>query len=359
MARTTTSPEFRPDADLHLDPVGAAHLLGVAPHRRLHVEGGVARPHGVVLVGDRRAEERHDPVAHDLVHRALVAVDGLHHALEHGIEELARLLGVPVGEQLHRALEVGEEYRHLLALALKGALRGEDLLGEVLGGVGVGSGEPGLGLPALGGQGRGAPTTELFAGLVGEPAGGAGGGEWRRTLSAEAASRSILGVAPGTLHAGALPCRSGQRSTDNRLLSGRSPRAPVLTMTSLLRGPTKTRCPRMPDRRNIRRSLSRIHVWSSPSNFGVAVPDCRWGSSVRVGSTGDGARRRGARNVARSAEVLGRVGGTNPGAVWLADLPVLGRRDTLIQLSDASRRSRSRVWRIASRNAFTAIGFGW
>jgi hypothetical protein len=71
--------------------------------------------------------------------------------------------------------------------------------------VGVGSGEPGLGLPALGGQGRGAPTTELFAGLVGEPAGGAGGGEWRRTLSAEAASRSILGVAPGTLHAGAPP----------------------------------------------------------------------------------------------------------------------------------------------------------
>ena len=63
--------------------------------------------------------------------------------------------------------------------------------------------------------------------------------------------------------------------------------------------------------------------------------------------------------MARSAEVLGRVGGTNPGAVWLADLPVLGRRDTLIQLSDASRRSRSRVWRIASRNAFTAIGFGW
>ena len=74
----------------------------------------------MVLVGEGRAEERHDPVAHDLVDRALVAVDGLHHPFQDGIEELPRLLGVPVGEELHRALEVGEEHRHLLALALEG-----------------------------------------------------------------------------------------------------------------------------------------------------------------------------------------------------------------------------------------------
>ena len=89
----------------------------------------------MILVGERRAEERHDPVAHHLVDGALVAVDRLHHPLEHGVEELPRLLGVAVGEQLHRALEVGEEHRDLLALALEGGLRGEDLLGEVLGGV--------------------------------------------------------------------------------------------------------------------------------------------------------------------------------------------------------------------------------
>ena len=86
----------------------------------------------MVLVGERRAEQRHDAVAHDLVHGALVAVHRLHHALEHRIEERARLLGVAVGEQLHRALEVGEEHRDLLALALQRAPRGEDLLGEVL-----------------------------------------------------------------------------------------------------------------------------------------------------------------------------------------------------------------------------------
>jgi hypothetical protein len=89
----------------------------------------------VILVGQRRAEEGHDPVAHHLVHRALVAVHRLHHAFEHGVEDLPRLLGIAVGEQLHRALEVGEEHGDLLALALERGLGGEDLLGQVLGGV--------------------------------------------------------------------------------------------------------------------------------------------------------------------------------------------------------------------------------
>jgi hypothetical protein len=56
-------------------------------------------------------------------------VDGLHHPLEDGIEELPGLLGVAVGQQLHRALEIGEEHRHLLALAFEGGLGGEDFLG--------------------------------------------------------------------------------------------------------------------------------------------------------------------------------------------------------------------------------------
>ena len=109
--------------------------LRVLRDRLLHPQRRVARPHRVVLVGERRAEERHDAVAHDLVDRALVAVDGLHHPLEHRVEELPRLLGVAVGEQLHRALEVGEEDRDLLALAFEGGLGVEDAFGEVLRGV--------------------------------------------------------------------------------------------------------------------------------------------------------------------------------------------------------------------------------
>ena len=139
MARTTTSPEFRPTRILHRDAVRRGALPRRSVFTRfLHPERRVARPHGVVLVGERGAEERHDPVAHHLVDGALVAVDGLHHVLEDRIKELPRLLGVAVGEQLHGALEVGEEHRDLLALALQGGLRGQDLLGEVLGGVGLG-----------------------------------------------------------------------------------------------------------------------------------------------------------------------------------------------------------------------------
>jgi hypothetical protein len=108
-------------------------LLGVPLDGFLHPQRGVAGPHGVILVRQRGAEQGHDAVAHDLIHRALVAVDGLHHPFENRVEELARLLGVPVSEELHRTLEVGEQHGDLLALALQRVLGGEDLLGEVLG----------------------------------------------------------------------------------------------------------------------------------------------------------------------------------------------------------------------------------
>ena len=36
----------------------------------------------MVLVGEGGAEEGHDPIAHHLVHGALVAVDGVHHQRE-------------------------------------------------------------------------------------------------------------------------------------------------------------------------------------------------------------------------------------------------------------------------------------
>ena len=139
MDRTTTSPELQPDPDLERHAVRAPeHSSAYRLHRLLHAERGVAGPHGVVLVGQRRAEERHDPVAHDLVDRALVAVDGVHHPLEDGVEQLARFLGVAVGQELHGALEVGEQDGDLLPLALEGGLGGEDLLGEVLRRVGLG-----------------------------------------------------------------------------------------------------------------------------------------------------------------------------------------------------------------------------
>ena len=77
-------PRVEPHAHLHLQTVGAAHLLRVAAHRRLHGQGSVTGPHGVVFVGHGRAEEGHDAIAQHLVHRALKAVHGVHHALQAG-----------------------------------------------------------------------------------------------------------------------------------------------------------------------------------------------------------------------------------------------------------------------------------
>ena len=113
----------------------AARGVRVALERLLHPERGIAGAHGVIFVGHRSAEQRHDPVAHHLIHGALVVMDGVHHQREDGIENLARLFGITVGEQLHGALEVGEEDGDLLALAFERGFRGEDLLCEMLGGV--------------------------------------------------------------------------------------------------------------------------------------------------------------------------------------------------------------------------------
>jgi len=57
---------------------------------------------------------------------------------------------VAVSEQLHRALEVGEEDRDLLALAFQRGLGREDPLGEVLGGIRVRSGRTNRGRRASG-----------------------------------------------------------------------------------------------------------------------------------------------------------------------------------------------------------------
>jgi hypothetical protein len=59
---------------------------------------------------------------------------------------------VAVDQQLHRALQVGEQHGHLLALTLEGWLGGEDAFGEVLGGVGVG-------IPNRAGGDRAGPAT--------------------------------------------------------------------------------------------------------------------------------------------------------------------------------------------------------
>src|SRR5262249_31506188 len=129
---------------------------------------------------------------------ALVAVDRLHHVLEDGVEDLARLLRITIGEQLHRALEVGEQDRDLLALALEGGLRGENLLGEMLGGIRLWRAEPRLDAALCCRQRLATTPAELLAALIQKSTRRARRRERQPAFTAEAASLSVLRVASRT-----------------------------------------------------------------------------------------------------------------------------------------------------------------
>src|SRR5690348_1153781 len=72
----------------------------------------------MILMRDRGAEQREDTVAGRLRHIALVAMHRVHHQLERGIDQPARLLRVEVLDQLHRALYIAEQRGDGLALAV-------------------------------------------------------------------------------------------------------------------------------------------------------------------------------------------------------------------------------------------------
>ena len=122
-------------AHLELDAALLLELGAIAGHGRADTEGRVHRSLRVILVGDGRAEQRHDPVAEELVHGALVPVHLGQHQLEGAGHEGVDLLGIEARGDRGEAGDVHEEHRDLLALALQRGPGGEDVLGKVLGGV--------------------------------------------------------------------------------------------------------------------------------------------------------------------------------------------------------------------------------
>jgi hypothetical protein len=86
----------------------------------------------VVLVGDRRSEEGHDPVPGELVHRALEKVHPVGEDREEAVHDPLPLLRVDALGQLHRAHHVAEEDRHLLAFPLQALATGADLFGQMI-----------------------------------------------------------------------------------------------------------------------------------------------------------------------------------------------------------------------------------
>ena len=85
----------------------------------------------VILVRDRRAEERQHPVAEELRHGAFEAVDGLEHDVEAPSHERVSVLGIEALRHPGEANDVGEDRGHLLALALELLPPREDLVREL------------------------------------------------------------------------------------------------------------------------------------------------------------------------------------------------------------------------------------
>ena len=107
-------------SDAHLQRRAAldAQAIGVAPHLLLHPERGVERALRMILMRDRRAEQREHAVAGRLHDVAAVAMRRVHHQRERRIDDRARFLGIEPLHQVHRALDVGEQRGDGLALAL-------------------------------------------------------------------------------------------------------------------------------------------------------------------------------------------------------------------------------------------------
>src|SRR5439155_13448415 len=187
---------------------------------------------------DRRTEERHDPVAHDLVDGALEAMDGRHHQLEDGIEDRARIFRIAIGQQLHRAFEIGEEHGHPLALSLQRCPGRKDALGQMLWGVRVG----GLKLRLAGGRRRGqrsaAAATKSFVALVGKATRRARGGEREAARTTEAPALAILRLASATLHC----CASVSEFADAPTATGEAV-PPAAVVTSYPAAGRKARAP--------------------------------------------------------------------------------------------------------------------
>ena len=93
-------PGIEAHSALHLNTTGAADLLGIASHPRLHGQGGVTGPGGMIFMGHWRTEERHDTVAKNLVHGPLVTMDGIHHGVEGWVQQFTGLFRIEPRDQL-------------------------------------------------------------------------------------------------------------------------------------------------------------------------------------------------------------------------------------------------------------------
>src|SRR5262249_31492325 len=103
---------------MQADPCLSLGCLTLPTNHLLHSQRRTARPDGLLLMSHWGPEQGHDPVALDLVDGAFVTMDCVDHGPQRRFETLHRLLWIKSLDQLCRALDVSEQDRHLLALAL-------------------------------------------------------------------------------------------------------------------------------------------------------------------------------------------------------------------------------------------------
>ena len=127
-----------PDPDREAQPELAAQVGSEAAQLLADQERRVAGALRVILVRERRPEQRHHAVARVLVDRALEAVDGVGEQREEPVEHAVPGLGARALGQPDRVHHVDEQHGHLLALALEHAARAEDPFGQVVGRVRAG-----------------------------------------------------------------------------------------------------------------------------------------------------------------------------------------------------------------------------
>ena len=123
-------PRVQPHPDGEVEPAFAAQLGGEAGQPLQHPQGRMTAARGVILLGERGAEQRHQPVAREGVHHALEAVDPLAEDRQTAIHHPPPLLRVEPLGQPHRPDHVDEQHRHQLALPLHRAAGGQHSRGQ-------------------------------------------------------------------------------------------------------------------------------------------------------------------------------------------------------------------------------------
>jgi hypothetical protein len=113
-------------------------LLVIGVDRFLDHQGRHDRPESMVFEGHGGPKKSHQAVSQELIHRPLIAMDGFSHQPQGLVHDLVHRFGIQTLGQPRRLHDVTEEDGHLFTLALQGAAGGQDLFGQISGGIGLG-----------------------------------------------------------------------------------------------------------------------------------------------------------------------------------------------------------------------------